>query len=88
VKEHGDPKVMVWGTGAPRRGFLYVDDLVNPCVFLMDNYSGGEPVNVGARSDLSIKEPYSLVREVVGVTGAGSSTTLPNRAAPRASSWT
>ena len=69
AKERGEPEVVVWGTGAPRREFLYVDDLADACVFLMDNYAGNEPVNVGVGEDLSIAELASLVREVVGYGG-------------------
>jgi GDP-L-fucose synthase len=69
AKERGEPRVVVWGTGAPRREFLYVDDLADACVFLMGNYSGHEPVNVGVGEDLSIAELATLVREVVGYEG-------------------
>jgi GDP-L-fucose synthase len=66
AKERGESEVVLWGTGAPRREFLYVDDLADACVFLMDNYSGYEPVNIGVGRDLSIKELASLVSDVVG----------------------
>lgn len=69
AKERGEPEVVVWGTGSPRREFLYVDDLADACLFLMDNYSGDQPVNVGVGEDLSIAELASLVREVVGYEG-------------------
>lgn len=69
AKERGEPEVVVWGTGAPRREFLYVDDLADACVFLMDNYSGGEPVNIGVGEDLSIAELAELVRDVIGYVG-------------------
>ena len=69
AKEHGDPSVLVWGTGKPRREFLYVDDLADACLFLMNNYSGAEPINVGVGEDVSITELAELVGEVVGYEG-------------------
>ena len=69
AKEGGEPRVTVWGTGTPRREFLYVDDLADACVYLMNNYSGSEIVNVGVGKDISIAELASLVREVVGYEG-------------------
>ncbi|MGE4455079.1 MAG: GDP-L-fucose synthase family protein [Sphaerochaeta sp.] len=61
--------VTIWGTGTPLREFLYVDDLADACVFLMNEYSGNETVNVGTGKDLSIKELAYLVRDVVGYKG-------------------
>ena len=61
--------VVCWGTGKPLREFLYVDDLANLCVFLMNNYSGNETVNAGTGKELSIKELTELVAKVVGYTG-------------------
>jgi GDP-L-fucose synthase len=69
AKEGGEPRVTVWGTGTPRREFLYVDDLADACVYLMNNYSGSEIINVGVGKDISIAELASLVREVVGYEG-------------------
>lgn len=69
ARDQGAPSVTVWGTGTPRREFLHVDDLAGACVFLMENYSGGEPVNVGVGRDLSIGELAALVSEVVGYEG-------------------
>ncbi len=69
AKEGGEPRVTVWGTGTPRREFLYVDDLADACVYLTNNYSGSEIVNVGVGKDISIAELASLVREVVGYEG-------------------
>lgn len=60
----------VWvGLGAPLREFLYVDDLADACVFLMNNYSGNETVNLGTGKELSIKQLTELVAKVVGYTG-------------------
>lgn len=69
ARESDAPEVVVWGTGTPRREFLYVDDLADACVYLMDNYSGGEIVNIGVGEDVSIRELAELVREVVGYGG-------------------
>jgi GDP-L-fucose synthase len=69
AKESGEPAVTVWGTGTPRREFLHADDLADACVYLMDEYSGSEPINVGVGEDISIKELAELVREVVGYAG-------------------
>ena len=59
----------VRGDGSPLREFLYVDDLANLCVFLMNNYSGNETVNAGTGKELTIKELTELVAKVVGYTG-------------------
>ena len=69
AKERGEPEVVMWGTGKPRREFLHVDDLADACLFLMDNYSGEEPVNVGVGEDVSIKELADLICEVTGYSG-------------------
>lgn len=61
--------MVVWGTGSPRREFLYVDDCADACVFLMKNYSGDQHVNVGSGEDLSILDLTRLVCDVVGYTG-------------------
>ncbi len=69
AKEKGLTEVMCWGTGSPLREFLYVDDLADACVYLMNNYSGNETVNVGTGKELSIKELTELVADVIGYTG-------------------
>jgi GDP-L-fucose synthase len=61
--------VHLWGTGSPLREFLYVDDLANACVFLMENYSQDGFVNVGSGIDLSIKELAETVKEIIGFEG-------------------
>ena len=58
-------EVVVWGTGAPRREFLHVDDLADACVFLMRHYDEAEHINVGTGEDLTIRELAELVRDVV-----------------------
>lgn len=69
AKERGDEQVVCWGDGSPLREFLYVDDLANLCVFLMNNYSGNETVNAGTGKELTIKELAELVASIVGFTG-------------------
>ncbi|MFT2007759.1 GDP-L-fucose synthase [Pontibacter sp. 13R65] len=69
AKDNGAPSVTVWGTGSPRREFLFADDLAEACVFLMENYSGRELVNIGTGEDVTIKELALLVKEVVGFEG-------------------
>jgi GDP-L-fucose synthase len=61
--------VRVWGTGAPRREFIYADDLANGCIFLMLHYDAGEPINLGTERDFSIKELAGLIKEIIGYTG-------------------
>ena len=65
----GSTNVVVWGTGAPRREFLYVDDLADACIHLMKNYSSDELVNVGTGEDITIAEFARVVAAVVGYTG-------------------
>ena len=69
AKEAGLPEVTCWGTGTPLREFLYVDDLADACVFLMNHYSGNETVNVGTGKELTIKELTELTAEVIGYKG-------------------
>ena len=69
AKLSGAPFVTCWGDGSPLREFLYVDDLANLCVFLMNNYSGNETVNAGTGKELTIKELTELVARVVGYRG-------------------
>lgn len=69
AKEAGLKEVTCWGTGAPFREFLYVDDLADACVFLMNNYSGNETVNVGTGKELTIKELTELTAKVIGYEG-------------------
>jgi len=63
------PTVTIWGTGTPRREFLYVDDLAAACLFLMQQYDGEPIVNVGTGQDLTIAELAQLIAAVVGFTG-------------------
>ncbi len=79
AKEAGSSEVICWGDGSPLREFLYVDDLANLCVFLMNHYDGDETVNAGTGKELSIKELTELVAQAVGYKGAIKwDTTKPN----------
>ena len=70
AKTGGLKEVVCWGSGTPLREFLYVDDLADACIFLMNHYSGNETVNVGTGKELSIRELTALVAAVIGYTGA------------------
>jgi GDP-L-fucose synthase len=70
AKLSGAPNVVVWGTGTPRREFLYVDDMADACVHLMKTYSGIDMVNIGTGEDITIAEFARLVASIVGYTGA------------------
>ena len=69
AKENGSAEVIVWGSGTPKREFLYADDLADACFFLMQTYNEPGLVNVGVGEDLSIKELAELVKEVTGYEG-------------------
>ena len=72
AKLNNAPQVVVWGTGAPRREFLYVDDMADACVYLMENYDAGdigEFVNIGLSKDVTIRELAELIGEIVGYSG-------------------
>ena len=69
AKIEGKEVVVCWGDGTPLREFLYVDDLANLCVFLMNNYSGNETVNAGTGKELTIKELTELVAKVIKYEG-------------------
>ena len=63
------PFVELWGTGAPLREFLYVDDMADACVYLLENYSGEEHVNIGTGKEISIRDLAFLVKRIVGYQG-------------------
>jgi GDP-L-fucose synthase len=69
AKEESQSFVEVWGTGTPKREFLYSDDLADACVYLMDNYKGNEIVNIGVGEDIEIGQLAHLVKETVGFEG-------------------
>ncbi|MDA3942768.1 MAG: GDP-L-fucose synthase [Bacteroidetes bacterium] len=69
ARQSGADHITIWGSGTPRREFLYVDDLADACVFLMQCYSDDIPINIGVGDDISILDLTRLVAEVVGFQG-------------------
>lgn len=69
AKLAGDDSITIWGSGSPRREFLHVDDLAEGCVFLLENYSDDEHVNLGSGTDLTINELAETICRVVGFEG-------------------
>ena len=72
AKMNNAPHVVVWGTGTPKREFLYVDDMADACVYLMENYDAsyiGEFVNIGVGEDITIRELVELIKDIVGYSG-------------------
>ena len=69
AKERGDAELVVWGSGTPRREFLYVDDLADACVFLMQQGYDGPFLNIGSGQDVTIRELAEMVMQVTGFTG-------------------
>jgi len=70
AKVQGRKDVEIWGTGKPRREFLYVEDLADACLFLMNHYQGDEIVNVGTGEDMTIRDLAEQVAHVVGFEGS------------------
>lgn len=69
AKVNNEETVEVWGTGTPLREFLYVDDMADACVFLMENYDGEQHVNIGTGVEVSIRELAETIKDVVGFNG-------------------
>lgn len=69
AKESGKPDVQIWGSGMPKREFLFADDLAEACLFLMENYNEKEIINIGCGEDVTIRELAETVKEVIGFTG-------------------
>lgn len=70
AKRNNDKEVVIWGTGTPKREFLFADDLADACFFLMQNYNEAGLVNIGCGEDISIKDLALMIKETVGYTGA------------------
>jgi GDP-L-fucose synthase len=68
-KEGSSESVTIWGTGTPKREFLYVDDLADACLFIMKHYDEEEIINIGVGKDISIAELAGLIKEIVGFAG-------------------
>ena len=69
AKMKGDPEVSIWGTGTPKREFLFADDLADACYFLMQNYNEPNLINIGTGEDISIKDLALLIKEHIGYSG-------------------
>jgi GDP-L-fucose synthase len=69
AKAQGSPTVSLWGTGTPRREFMYVDDAADAAVFIAKNYRGSAPLNIGWGEDRSIREIATVVKKIVGYGG-------------------
>jgi GDP-L-fucose synthase len=69
AKENGDSNITCWGDGSPTREFLYVDDMADACVFLMNTYDGDEFLNVGSDTEIKIKDLANIIRTATGYTG-------------------
>jgi GDP-L-fucose synthase len=67
--ENGEKKVLVWGTGNPRREFLFIDDFVSASIFLMEQYEDHEMINIGCGKDISIKELAEVIAKITGFRG-------------------
>ena len=69
AKRHNHPHVTLWGTGTPRREFLYVEDLADAIMFALENYSSPDLINLGVGQDLTIKEVAHSIAQVIGYKG-------------------
>ena len=69
AKLAGMPSVEVWGTGKPKREFMFADDLAEACIFLMENYNCPDLINIGTGKDISIKELAEMIKRIVGFQG-------------------
>ncbi len=69
AKVNGDEQVVIWGTGKPKREFLYVDDLADACIHLMHNYNNNMHINIGTGKDIEIGELATIIKDVVGFEG-------------------
>jgi GDP-L-fucose synthase len=69
ARKEGTPSVTVWGTGSPKREFLFVDDLADACVYLMNHYNGSEIINIGVGEDVTILELANIIKEEVEYNG-------------------
>jgi GDP-L-fucose synthase len=69
AKSKGDESVTLWGTGSPRREFIYSDDLASACLFLLDNYDDSVAINIGTGEDLSIRDLASMIKDATGFEG-------------------
>lgn len=79
AKVDGKDEVVIWGSGSPKREFLFADDLAEACFYLMEHYNEPQPINVGVGEDITIKELAYLVKDITGFEGKiGFDTTKPD----------
>ncbi len=83
AKKNNDASVVIWGTGSPRREFLFVDDLADACIYLMQNYNDAGFVNIGTGQDLTINELAILIKDIVGYNGRIDNDTTKPDGTPR-----
>ena len=83
AKMEGEDSVTLWGTGSPLREFLYVDDLADACVFLMEHYDGAEHINIGSGEEVSMKQLAEEIASVIGFEGSLNYDTEKPDGAPR-----
>ena len=83
AKNDNSPEVVLWGTGTPKREFLYVDDLADACMFLMRSYNDYGPINIGYGEDISILELSELVKKIIGYEGKSKLDTTKPDGTPR-----
>ena len=69
AKNNNKPNVEIWGTGKPKREFLYVEDMADACIYLMNNYTEKQFINIGCGKDISIKDLALLIKKIVGFMG-------------------
>lgn len=69
AKENNEPTVTIWGTGKPLREFLYADDLADACIYLMNQYSGNQTVNIGTGKEIAIGDLAKLIKAIIGYEG-------------------
>jgi GDP-L-fucose synthase len=69
AKEQGLPSVTIWGTGSPKREFLFADDLAEACYYLMENYDEPGLINIGTGEDIAIRDLASIIKKIIGFKG-------------------
>ena len=83
AKKHNHPAVSIWGTGAPYREFMHVDDCAEGCLHLMQHYNAPQHINIGTGIDLQIKELAALIAQIVNYDGATTYDTSKPDGTPR-----
>lgn len=83
AKKNNQPSVTIWGSGTPRREFLYVDDLAAACIYLMENFNDAGFINIGMGDDVTILELANIIKEIVCYTGTIKNDTSKPDGTPR-----